>query len=188
MRYEQAQDLPPQEFKRLFGVKRYTFEWWSGQCGSTTHLRRKTLVILNWPLKTSSRRPQYWREDRTYFHIAQDWGHCRNLICHRTVPETVLMRSGRFSTLGKERSASGWFWHYCCGCYRVSVNWQVKSSSPVASRSGIPSSLNGDWPVRTLLCTAHGKGRRHDLWKAASGATHPRTKGLGDRGYQGLRN
>lgn len=26
MRYEQAQDLPPQEFKRLFGVKRPTFE------------------------------------------------------------------------------------------------------------------------------------------------------------------
>jgi hypothetical protein len=40
---------------------------------------------------------QYWREYRTYFHIAQDWQVSESTVCrvvHKV--ETILIRSGKF--------------------------------------------------------------------------------------------
>lgn len=42
--------------------------------------------------------------------------------------------------------------------------------------------------TRTIICTAYGKGRRHDfrLFHASGVRFHEQTEGLGDRGYQGI--
>ncbi len=51
---------------------------------------------------------RYWREYRTYFYIAQDWGVAESTIC-RTVHkvEIVLIRSGRFRLPGKKSLCLG---------------------------------------------------------------------------------
>lgn len=42
--------------------------------------------------------------------------------------------------------------------------------------------------TRTIVCTAHGKGRRHDFWlfQASKVRFHIQTEGLADKGYQGI--
>jgi len=51
---------------------------------------------------------QYWREYRSYFHIAQDWEISEATVC-RIVQhvETVLMNSGRFRLPGKKVLVQG---------------------------------------------------------------------------------
>ncbi|ELS02571.1 hypothetical protein Xen7305DRAFT_00022860, partial [Xenococcus sp. PCC 7305] len=51
---------------------------------------------------------QYWREYRSYFHIAQDWNVSEATVCrivHRV--EKVLMNSGRFRLPGKKQLTKG---------------------------------------------------------------------------------
>lgn len=42
--------------------------------------------------------------------------------------------------------------------------------------------------TRAIVCTAHGKGRRHDfrLLQSSRVRFHTQTEGLGDKGYQGM--
>lgn len=49
---------------------------------------------------------EYWREDRTYFHIAQSWGVHESTIC-RTVHrvEDELIKSEKFNLPGKKALA-----------------------------------------------------------------------------------
>lgn len=195
MRYEQAQDLPPQEFKRLFGVKRPTFEVMVEVMRQHNLLKKKNsgdpkLTLEDQVLVAL----QYWREYRTYFHIAQDWGVSESAIC-RTVHkvEVVLMRSGRFRLPGKKS--------LCLGLIPETIVVDVTESpierpqrnqkqfySGKQKRHTFKSQLVIDLSTHQIICTAHGKGRRHDfhLWKLSRVQLHPRTKGLGDRGYQGL--
>ena len=94
MHYEQAQNLPATDFKRLFGVKRQTFDAMvevmrhaAGQRQKSSgspklSLEDQVLVAL-----------QYWREYRTYFHIAQDWGVSESTVCRSVQKvETELIR------------------------------------------------------------------------------------------------
>jgi hypothetical protein len=54
-------------------------------------------------------------------------------------------------------------------------------------RHTLKSQLVVDQQSRAIICTAHGKGRRHDfwLWQVSGIRLHPSTQGLGDKGYQG---
>jgi len=74
MTYEQVQSLKPEAFKRLCGV------------GSTTFAEMVSVLKQQQLQKRKPGRPpklsledrvllalQYWREYRTYFHIAQSW-------------------------------------------------------------------------------------------------------------------
>ncbi|MCF2969653.1 transposase family protein [Synechococcus sp. Nb3U1] len=70
---EEVQSLSPAEFKRLTGVRRETFEHMVTYL--TPHLQRQghrggqnKLSVAEQLLICLS----YWREYRTYFHIAQD--------------------------------------------------------------------------------------------------------------------
>ena len=76
MSYEQIKKLRPVDFKRYCGVKPHTFQ--------------KMVEVFAEHLKKTRRKPgrppklavedqilmtlEYWREYRTYFHIAQSWG------------------------------------------------------------------------------------------------------------------
>lgn len=96
--------LSNREFKRLVGVRRDTFNEivkalkdaashrQTRGCAKKLCLKDQALVCLT-----------YWREYRTYFHIACDWQVSEGTIC-RTVHwvENVLVNSGRFRLGGKK--------------------------------------------------------------------------------------
>ncbi|MDZ8261634.1 transposase family protein [Nostoc sp. ChiQUE01b] len=85
MQYEQTKKLSNREFKRLVGVQRRTFDEMvrimrdtvktkkTRGCPNKLDLEDQILICL-----------QYWREYRTYFHIAQDWQVSESTVC-RTV-------------------------------------------------------------------------------------------------------
>jgi hypothetical protein len=104
MTYKQIKNLEEKEFKRLCGVKPQLFE------EMVEVLKEKSLpgrprggqiklCIEDQLLITL----QYWREYRTYFHIAQSWGVHESTVC-RTVHrvEDQLIKSQKFSLPGKK--------------------------------------------------------------------------------------
>ena len=96
MRYTKALKLATREFKRMYGVTPETF--WEmvkavrdskvGSRGSHASIPIPDQILLTL---------QYWREYRTYFHIAQDWG-MHESTAQRTVKriEDMLIKSGKF--------------------------------------------------------------------------------------------
>lgn len=109
MTYEQMKDLKPGDFKRACGVHPQLFE--------------KMLQVLreNVQRKIKPGRPaklslehqllmtlQYWREDRTYFHIGLSWGVAESVVC-RTVQrsENLLIKSKEFHLPGKKKLRAG---------------------------------------------------------------------------------
>ena len=105
MKYETLQSYSDEQFRRITGVKRATFE--------------EMLAILRPKLKEKlsrgGRKPtlpleemilaalEYWREYRTFAHIAASYGiHESNM--HRLIKwvEDVLVKDGTFSLPGKK--------------------------------------------------------------------------------------
>jgi Helix-turn-helix of DDE superfamily endonuclease len=103
MTYEQVKDLKPSQFKRLCGVRPETFE----QMVRVVHAARQELGIGR-PSKLSLPDQvlmtlEYWREYRTYFHIAQSWGVNESTV-YRIIRrvEQELADSKVFSLPGKK--------------------------------------------------------------------------------------
>lgn len=106
MSYEQIKDLPPAEFKRYCGVRPETF--------------RKMAEVVSYHLSQQRRvsgRPtklpvedqvlmtlEYWREYRTFFHLATSWGLHESSVW-RTIRrvEDILTKSRDFKLPGKKR-------------------------------------------------------------------------------------
>ena len=75
MNYERAKKLKPNDFKRLCGVTRQTFNQMIKIVENHERSKKKTgrpskLSLENQVLMTL----EYLREYRTYFHIGQSWG------------------------------------------------------------------------------------------------------------------
>ncbi len=75
MSYNQAKNLEPVEFKRLYGVTPATFEQMVKVVAAEKALAKKSgrpskLSIEDQVLMTL----EYWREYRTQFHIGVSWG------------------------------------------------------------------------------------------------------------------
>ncbi|NJM27523.1 MAG: hypothetical protein HC856_03410 [Pseudanabaena sp. RU_4_16] len=109
MQYKQTQELSDRQFKRLVGVKRETFDEMVKVARQQAHPKKKqgcpTKLSLEDRVLVSL---QYWREYRTYFHMAQDWGVSESTICrivHHV--ETTLIRSGKFRLAGKNSLLRG---------------------------------------------------------------------------------
>ena len=97
MKYKQALQSLPTDFKRRYGVTPETF--WKmvqvvrnvkqGSRGSYAKLSIPDQILLTL---------QYWREYRTLFHIAEDWG-VHESTAQRTVKriEDILIKSKEFS-------------------------------------------------------------------------------------------
>lgn len=195
MRYEHVKNLSSPQFKRLVGVRHQTFRL------MVEVMRTQT------PPKLKSGRPSklsledqvlvtlhYWREYRTYFHIAQTWGVSEATVCrivHHV--ENTLIRSGGFRLPGKKWLLQG---HEVPATVVVDVtetpierpkHKQKQFYSGKKKRHTLKSQLVVDQQSRTIICTAYGKGRRHDFWlfQVSGVRLHPRTLGLGDKGYQG---
>lgn len=109
MNYETAQTLSDKDFKRLTGVKKQTFkqmlEAWQDDLLNHANAGRPSKLSPPDQLLVAL---QYWREYRTYFHIASDWGISEATVC-RTIQrvETVLMNSGHFRLPGKKHLLQG---------------------------------------------------------------------------------
>jgi hypothetical protein len=108
MTYEQIKNLGEGEFKRLCGVKPKLFQEMvavlkpelpkAKQRGGQTKLSVEDQLLIAL---------EYWREYRTYFHIAQSWGVHESTVC-RTVHrvEDKLINSRKFSLPGKKALSS----------------------------------------------------------------------------------
>lgn len=104
MTYKQIKNLEEKEFKRLCGVKPKLFEEMvevlqekslkGKPRGGQTKLSVEDQLLITL---------EYWREYRTYFHIAQSWRVHESTVC-RTVHrvEDRLIKSKKFSLPGKK--------------------------------------------------------------------------------------
>lgn len=104
MKYEQAKDLKPPDFKRFCGVKKETFlvmcEVVKEVFGQETRGRKSALSVEDQILLTLG----YWREYRTMFHLGQDYRlHESNVSRIIQKVEDILIKSGKFSLPSKRR-------------------------------------------------------------------------------------
>lgn len=106
MSYEQIKGLRPALFKRYCGVKPETFQKMVAVVSD--HLAR-TRIKTGRPPKLSVEDQvlmtlEYWREYRTFFHIAKSWGVHESSVCRiiRRV-EDILTKSKAFNLPGKKR-------------------------------------------------------------------------------------
>ena len=105
MKYEEAKNLEPEEFKRLCGVNFATFEQMVKVVAAEKVLAKKSgrpnkLKVEDQILMTL----QYWREYRTYFHMQTDWGLDEtNVLRNVKKVENILIKSGMFNVGGKKQ-------------------------------------------------------------------------------------
>jgi hypothetical protein len=107
MSYKKAIELSPFPFNRRYGVSQDTF--WKmvevvrnanhGSCGSHAKLSIPDQILLTL---------QYWREYRTFFHIASNWG-IDEATAYRTVKriEDILVKADEFHLPGKRQFQQG---------------------------------------------------------------------------------
>jgi hypothetical protein len=106
MSYEQIKDLRPALFKRYCGVKPETFHRMVTVVSD--HLA-ETRIKSGRPPKLSVEDQvlmtlEYWREYRTFFHIARSWGIHESSVW-RTIRrvEDILTKSKAFTLPGKKK-------------------------------------------------------------------------------------
>lgn len=199
MNYKCIQKLNSRAFKRRFGVRKRTFNKMVKSLKSFQGINKQTrsgakprLDIEKQVLVTL----EYWREYRTYFHIATSWGVSESTICrivHRI--ELELMQSGMFRLSGKKALLKG-------GLNQPEVVVMDVTETPIErpkrkqqefysgkkKRHTLKSQLIINQETGEIICTFFGKGRCHDfaLFKAGGVHFHPETQGLQDSGYQGI--
>lgn len=103
MTYEKVKHLKPSEFKRFCGIQQQTFDQMSSilrKAEAQKSPGRPSKFSIEDQLLMSL---EYWREYRTYFHIAQTWGVNESTV-YRIIRkvEDELMKSGTFSLAGKK--------------------------------------------------------------------------------------
>lgn len=105
MSYEQVKDLSSAEFKRYCGVQPQTFHKMVEVVSNHLHKKRR---VSGRPTKLSVEDQvlmtlEYWREYRTFFHIATSWGLHESSVW-RTIRrvEDILTKSRAFKLPGKK--------------------------------------------------------------------------------------
>jgi Helix-turn-helix of DDE superfamily endonuclease len=106
MSYEQIKNLRPALFKRYCGVKPETFR---KMVEVVSHHLEKTRIKTGRPPKLSVEDQvlmtlEYWREYRTFFHIAKSWGIHESSVWRTTRRvEDILTKSKAFTLPGKKK-------------------------------------------------------------------------------------
>ena len=143
MSYEQVKDLRPADFKRYCGVEPETFRRMVELVSKRlTGARRKP----GRPPKLSVEDPvlltlEYWREYRTFFHLATGWGLHESNVCRviRRV-EDILTKSRAFKLPGKKvlQPADHQIEFVVVDVAETPIERPKKSKKPItaASRSG----------------------------------------------------
>lgn len=105
MKYEQVKGLSEEQFRRLTGVKRSTFDKMvkilaeEDQKKKAKGGRKNKLNIENQVLMTL----EYIREYRTYFHVSQSYGVSES-SCYKTIKgiEDTLIKQADFALPGRK--------------------------------------------------------------------------------------
>ncbi len=104
-KYEELKQLPPQQFRRLTGVKQETFSEMVNILVAVQNSRyrkagRKGGLSIEDKLLMAL---EYLREYRTYFHLGRSYGLSES-ACYRACRwvEDALIKSGKFSLPGKK--------------------------------------------------------------------------------------
>lgn len=106
MSYEQIKALPPALFKRYCGVKPETFQKMVAVVAE--HLAESRIKTGRPPKMSIEDQVlmtlEYWREYRTFFHIARSWGVHESSVW-RTIRrvEDILTKSKAFTLPGKKK-------------------------------------------------------------------------------------
>ena len=196
MKYWQARKLSARKFKRFCGVKRQTFRLMVRLVKGQQKLKKKAgspskLIIEDQVLVTL----QYWREYRTYFHIAQDWKVSESTVFRivRKV-ENILIKSRKFSLPGKKNLLDS-------SQSEKLILMDVMESPierPQKYQKRFYSGKQGEHTLKTqvvfgqktgkIICLAHERGKTHDfkLFKNSDVKFHKLLKVIADKGYQGI--
>ncbi len=132
MRSEQTKRLWYREFKRLFGVPRRTFNEMVKVLQDAASLKQtrgypnklglsdQALICL-----------QYWREYRTYFHIAGDWQVSESTICRivHWVESTLWVESECCEAIAASIFSRTEFIHSASACSYSSSSLKANSST-----------------------------------------------------------
>ena len=105
MKFEQVKEESPDDFRRLTGIKRTTFELMISILSEADAALKaeggkpNKLVIEDRLLMTL----EYLREYRTYFHISRSYGISES-ACYRNIRwvEDTLIKDGKFSLPGRK--------------------------------------------------------------------------------------
>ena len=104
-KYEELKQLSPQQFRRLTGVKRETFDEMvrllvAAQSDRYRKAGRKSSLSIEDRLLMAL---EYLREYRTYFHLGRSYKLSES-ACYRSCRwgEDILIKSGRFALPGKK--------------------------------------------------------------------------------------
>ena len=196
MNYEASHALNNPKFKRRFGVQRATFK----RMVKAVKTQIPALPGPGRPAKLSIEDQilvalEYWREYRTYFHIATDRDVSESTVCrilHRI--EVQIMASGLFRIPGKRQLVRGF------GAPDLVVvdvtetpierpkKKQKRAYSGKKKQHTLKCQIIIDRDTLEIICLHFDLGRTHDfkLFKAAGIHMHPDTGMLGDSGYQGI--
>lgn len=196
MNYAASHTLSAPKFKRRFGVHRATFrrlvKGVKAQIPELPHPGRPAKLSIEDQLLVAL---EYWREYRTYFHIATDKGVSESTVCrivHRI--EAQVMASGLFRIPGKKRLLRG-FGRPDLVVIDVTETpierpkkKQKQTYSGKKKQHTLKCQVIIDRDTLEIICLHFGHGRIHDfkLFKASGIHVHPDTGMLGDSGYQGI--
>ncbi len=117
-----AQTFSSKHFKRRFGIQKETFKQvvkvlktaWrpTPKPGAKPKLEIEERVLIAL---------EYWREDRTYFHIGSSWGVSESTVCRIVRSCGRYVNGIRAISPAWEETASAWIWPAHCrggGCDR----------------------------------------------------------------------
>ena len=139
---------------------------------------------------------QYWREYRTYFHIAQEWKVDESTI-YRLIKkvENILIKSRKFRLPGrKELRDSGFEGNLIVMDVMESriekpSKYQKIFYSGKQKEHSLKTQIIIEQTTQRILCIAHGKGKTHDfkLFKNSGVKFNKYIRLIADKGYQGIK-
>lgn len=194
MRYKEASELSPSDFKRFCGVSVETFDKMKevvlkakiGKRGTHSKLSIADQILLTL---------QYWREYRTFFHIAQDWGVHESTACRivRRI-EDALIKSKEFRLPGKRKllEEGGEIEVVVIDVAEMEIERPQKNQRDYYSGKFKGHTLKMQILInqmtREIIATAFGKGRRHDfnVFKESKTLIRQVIHLMADKGYQGI--
>ena len=196
MKYCQASQLSSKKFKRFTGISPRTYRIMvrlvkDKEADKKKPGRPSELIVEEQVLIAL----QYWREYRSYYHIALDWGVSESTVC-RTVHkiENILIRSGKFSVPGKKSLLSS---ELDTDLIVMDVmesqierpqKYQKRFYSGKQKEHTLKTQLIIDQKSLKIICLKHGKGKTHDfkLFKNSGIKFSELLKLIADKGYQGI--
>ena len=106
MKNQSYLNLKPEQFQRRFGIKIQTLKAMVDALevfaveNPKDRRGRRTILTLEEQVLVAL---EYWREDRTYFHIGTNWGVSESTVCRIVTDiESTLMKTGKFRIPGKK--------------------------------------------------------------------------------------